>query len=253
MHMSHNIEIQEGAILLGDAHYSLARPELLDFIRAIEKKEIQTPQLILMGDLFDALFGCIDYTYKENQELIELLNQLSFKIEIIYLEGNHDFNLHCVFSNIKIFSIQNQPVLSHYKDQKVCLAHGDFDGKLGYKIYTAIIRKNIVLHLLRHLDSVFNHFILKFVYKHLSKKEDCKELSWFEGFIQKRFGSACFECEVFIEGHFHQNKVYKLQQLRYINLAAFACNQRYFRVKSSKDNTLLLDEQRFRVGEKNYG
>lgn len=251
--MSPKYKIQEGALIISDAHYSKNRPQLLDFLKTIQEDKIQTSQLLLMGDIFDALFGSIDYTYRENEELIALLESLAQTKEILYLEGNHDFNLRAVFSNITIFPIARQPVICDFKGKQVCLAHGDFDGKTGYKIYTALIRNKFVLKILKPIDTFFNHFILNYVYKHLMKKDDCKELVWFESLIKQRFSSKRFGCDYFIEGHFHQNRSYSFKSLSYTNLAAFACNQRYFRVKSTKDNGLSLEEQQFIAGEKHYG
>ncbi|MFT7860372.1 MAG: metallophosphoesterase [Sulfurimonas sp.] len=241
--MSHSIEIKEGAFVLSDAHYSPSRPELLDFIKAIHAKQFQTPQLILMGDIFDALFGSIEYTYRDNLEMIKLLKEIADEIGVIYLEGNHDFNLQAVFDNMKIYPIQEQPVRATYKEKELYLAHGDFDAPFGYQLYTAFIRNRVILKILKPIDNFFNHFILNFVDKHLKKKDDCKEFVWFEAFIQKRFTEK-YNCDYFIDGHFHQNKTIFLENLTYTNLGAFACNQRYFIVKSSQDNT-ILEEQIF--------
>ncbi|MDQ7069043.1 MAG: hypothetical protein Q9M40_14350 [Sulfurimonas sp.] len=68
--MSHNIELQEGALLISDAHYSSSRPELLSLIKDIHSKKIPTTQLILMGDIFDALFGEVPTTQEKNREMI---------------------------------------------------------------------------------------------------------------------------------------------------------------------------------------
>ncbi len=244
--MSRNIEIKEGAFIISDAHYSSNRPELLSFIEAIQEKQLQPTQLLLMGDIFDALFGSIEHTYIENQKIIELLEKIAQEIEVIYFEGNHDFNLKAVFQNIKIYPIGEQPVAAIYQDKKLYLAHGDFDGKLGYKIYTSFIRNPIILKILKPIDNLFNHFILRFVDQHLMKKDDCKELAWFDSFIQNRFNNR-FDCDYFIEGHFHQNKTIKIENMHYINLAAFACNQRYFIVKSLQDN-IILEEKQFSKG-----
>ncbi|QOP41747.1 UDP-2,3-diacylglucosamine diphosphatase [Sulfurimonas marina] len=240
--MSRNLEIKEGAFVISDAHYSATRPELLEFIKAIHSKELSPTQLILMGDIFDALFGSIEYTYKDNTEMITLLKEIANEIEVIYLEGNHDFNLQAVFDNIKIYPIQKQPVLAACQDKKVYLAHGDFDAPLGYQLYTALIRNRVVLKILKPIDNFFNHFILNFVDQHLMKKDDCKELGWFDDFIRNRFKNR-FECDYFIEGHFHQNKTLQLDGFSYVNLAAFACNQRYFIVKSLQNNTILEEKQ----------
>jgi UDP-2,3-diacylglucosamine hydrolase len=244
--MSHNVVLKEGAYIISDAHYSQERPELLSFFQAIADGREKPSQLILMGDIFDALFGLIPYTYKQNQKMIDLLKLIAQKIEVVYLEGNHDFNLSYVFEGIKIFPIAAQPVLCEYQGKKVYLAHGDFyiDAKrtsYAYKLYTSFIRNKYILRVLRLIDNVSGHAILNNVDKHLSIKDDCKEFIGFEAFIQKRLGDD-YPCEYFIEGHYHQNRSLKFPHFTYINLGAFACNQRYFIVKSSNEATLLEEK-----------
>ena len=240
------IEIKEGAFLIADAHYSHQRPELFSLIKDIHAKKLQATQLILMGDVFDALFGDVEYTLEINAQMIELINEISEFIEVIYLEGNHDFNLQNVFPKAKVFSIQNQPVICSYEDKAVCLAHGDFDGEFIYKVYTYLIRSSITLFILKSLDNLFNHHILKKLDTYLSKKDDCKEFVSFREFIEKRLINRV-SCEYFIEGHFHQNRSIDFENFRYINLGAFACNQRYFIVKSLQDKE-LLEENIFSKG-----
>jgi len=236
--MSHNIELKEGAFIIADAHFSHLRPELLEFIRAIHSKQLCPTQLIFMGDIFDALFGGVSYTEELNKELVSLLRDISKETELIYLEGNHDFNLVNVFKDAKVFDIYQHPVSCTYKGKRVLLAHGDFESDLGYRIYTTFIRNKYVLYILNILDNIFNHFILKNVDKHLDKKDDCKEFSNFREFIIKR-GILKYDCDYFIEGHYHQNKSLLFDNMTYINLGAFACNQRYFSVKSLNDTKLL--------------
>jgi len=252
--MSHSITIQEGALLLSDAHYaSNLRPQLLSFFQALDTQEIQTPQLLLFGDIFDALFGYIPYTYEQNKELVTLINKLSKNIEIIYLEGNHDFQLAQFFPNIQVFSIAQQPLTCKFKTQEGFLAHGDFDGAFGYKLYTALIRNSFLLRLLRFIDDRIEHKIIHAIDAHLGKKEDCQSFEGFEVFIQDHIRNYKKEDTFFIEGHFHQNKTFFIDGVYYINLAAFACNQRYFRVKSSQDNQLKLQELQFKTGDENNG
>jgi len=244
--MSHKLDIHEGAVVIADAHYSPSRPELLSLIEAIANKTLATTQLILMGDIFDNLFGSISHTYKENQRMIVLLKQISEEIEVIYLEGNHDFYLRAIFKNMKIFPISQQPCETTYKDKKVLLAHGDFDAPFGYQVYTFLIRNPFVLFVLKLIDNITNHSIINYVQRHLDKKEDCREFRGFKELIKKRIENR-FDCDYFIEGHFHQNRSIKLENINYINLGAFACNQRYFIVKSLEDKE-LLEEKTFSKG-----
>jgi len=239
--MSHNLELKEGAYIISDAHYSHLRPQLLSFIKKIHSRELLPTQLILMGDIFDALFGGISFTYKENQEMITLLQEINQRIEIIYLEGNHDFNLKHLFTPAKLFSISSQPLLCSFKEKKVALAHGDFDAPLGYKLYTAVIRNNIVLRVLNFIDRLLEDKIMKKIDTYLSKKDDCEEFSGFKSYIQHRELQK-YGVDYFIEGHYHQNRAFDFKDFHYINLGAFACNQRFFIVKSSEDSELIIEE-----------
>lgn len=240
--MSPSFTLREGAFLLGDAHYSHLRPQLLQLIEDIASKKIQIPQLILMGDILDALFGGVTYTLKENQNIIRLIDKISQDIEVIYLEGNHDFNLKEIFNHAKVFSIAEQPVLGIYDGKTIALAHGDFDGSFSYKLYTSFVRNPFVLKVLNFIDTKLGNKIIKMIDNYLDKKDDCQEFSGFESYMKNR-GLQRYKCDYFIEGHYHQNTFYTFKEFTYINLAAFACNQRYFIVKSSQDR-VLLEEKR---------
>lgn len=233
-----DIEIKEGAFLVSDAHYSSRRPQLLEFIKDIHSKKLLPTQLILFGDIFDTLFGGVSVTLERNLEMITLLNDISLEIELVYLEGNHDFNLKTVFPNAKVYPISQQPLACSYRDKKLLLAHGDFGSDLSYKMYTSFARNPLVLRILSLINTLFGGFILKKLDNYLDKKDDCKELKNFKEFISKRVESN-FSCDYFIEGHFHQNRSIKFKAFEYINLGVFACNQRFFIVKSSKEVELL--------------
>lgn len=238
--MLQELHILDGAFVVADAHYSHKRPELLEFIKEIHSKKLRPTQLILMGDIFDALFGEVAYTHTINQEVITLINEIALDIEVIYLEGNHDFNLKNIFPYVKIFPISSQPVTCRFEGKKVLLAHGDIESPLGYRVYTSLIRNSAVLSLLRAVDSLTRHYILKRLDLYLGKKDDCREFIGLEEFMSKRLGKK-YKCDYFVEGHFHQNRTIKLEDFTYINLGAFACNQRYFIVKSAQDIELLQE------------
>ena len=88
------------------------------------------------------------------------------------------------------------------------------------------------------INNFFDNFIMNKLDKYLSKKDDCNEFSNFKEYTAKRLESK-FKCDYFIEGHFHQNKSIDFDDFRYINLGVFACNQRFFIVKFSKDLVVL--------------
>lgn len=233
-----DIEIKEGAFVITDAHYSHLRPHLFDFLNDIYLKNLNPTQLIFLGDIFDALFGGVKKSITNNEEIIILLNKISTTIELIYLEGNHDFNLSLIFPNARVFSMANQPLYCKYKEKRVILAHGDFHNGFWYKVYSKIVRNKIVLYMLDFLNRILDNTIFDILDSHLNKKDDCKDFIGFEGFIKDSFNDK-FSCDYFIEGHYHQNKTIELKNFIYMNLGAFACNQRYFIVKSLEDKKFL--------------
>ena len=242
-----DITLKEDAIFITDAHYNRPKGEeaLEKLLEKIASKEIPTPQLFLLGDIFDALFGGVPHTAKENEGVITLIEEIAKEVEVVYLEGNHDFQLHKFFSkNITIFPIQKQPVAIQGNQKRICLAHGDFDAPFGYRLYTTLIRNPVILFFLNIYDSLTNHSILNYVERHMSKKEQCSKFEWFEKFAHKRFEQGC-ACDLFVDGHFHQNKSFSYKQCKYINLAAFACNQRYFVVKFVQDE-IIFEEHTLR-------
>lgn len=228
------IDLKPGALLVADAHYSEQRPELLDFLKAVASERIPATQLILMGDVFDLLFGPIPLTHERNAEAIDVVRQIALRIDVIYLEGNHDFQLASLFPDIQVFPLQQQPVPAHFEDKQVLLAHGDWGTELGYRLYTSVIRSRPVLNLLRNIDGITGHSIIKWLDRYLLPKEDCSEFTGFESYITARLDRIDLEgIDYFIEGHYHQNKAFDVGRCHYINLGAFACNQRYFEVKST--------------------
>ena len=95
--------------------------------------------------------------------------------------------------------------------------------------------------ILKMIDSLSKHAVLKRLDLYLGKKNDCKEFVGLESFMSKRLDDK-FSCDYFIEGHFHQNKTIKLKDFIYVNLGAFACNQRYYIVKSNSDIQFLQEK-----------
>lgn len=234
--------LKTGAILIADAHCAPWRTPFIDFLHALDAGEIVTPQLILMGDVFDMLYGPIKRTYSYNTEGIDLLNRLSTKMEIIYLEGNHDFLLGDLFPNIEVIRREQQPLLLSYEGKQIAFSHGDSTMGVGYEIYTALIRSPLVLGILRMIDTIGNGFIVAWLEKQMKRKLHCRTIEYFEPLIEKRLASFRDKSfDTLVEGHFHQNRSLNFPQFEYINLGAFACNERYFTVQSTQNKPLIYE------------
>jgi UDP-2,3-diacylglucosamine hydrolase len=239
--MSHKT-LHEGAILVADSHCAPWRTPFLDFLRVLETGKISTTQLILMGDNFDLLFGPISQTLELNKEAIDLLNRLSNTIEIIYLEGNHDFALESVFPTIFIVPLENQPLFMKCKGQRIALLHGDIHVPMGYKIYTSLIRNKIILQCLNYLNNKFGGFIIKRLVDSMQRKKHCKNIDSFETLAHRLIGQKWItSCDWVIEGHYHQNQSFEFDGYHYDNLGAFACNERYYGVEFVQEQIVLRE------------
>ena len=234
--------LKAGAILIADAHCAPWRTSFIDFLQALESGDIVTSQLILMGDVFDMLYGPIPRTYHYNTQGIDLLNRLAEKIQIIYLEGNHDFLLADLFPKIEVIRRQHQPLILEYEGKTVALSHGDKAMGIGYEIYTALIRNPLVLAVLRIIDTMGRGFIVSWLERMMKRKHHCRPINHFETLIEARLDELKIAgLDVLIEGHFHQNRFFESENLQYINLAAFACNERYFTVQSNHNMPLICE------------
>jgi UDP-2,3-diacylglucosamine hydrolase len=210
-----NREIKENAIFIADSHYPHHGDAFFRLLQKIAAKEIQPPQLFLMGDNFDLLFGYNDYIQTFSKEAIELLQRLSKEIEFIYLEGNHDFCLKAIFPDMKVYSREEQPIYYVLNGQKVALSHGDkYVTGFGYDLYCKLLRNKTTLMLLKP----FQKLIINDRMRKLTHKKICHPFVDFEARVGKIL-EHYREVDLVIEGHFHQAKTIG----NYISLPSLAC------------------------------
>jgi UDP-2,3-diacylglucosamine hydrolase len=231
------MEIREGAIFVADVHYLKGvREEFIEFLNSVEQKK--PPQLFLLGDIFELLFSPIEESIQHNLEAINLLNRVSESIEVIYLEGNHDFQLQKVFPKIGVVRHSKQPKLFNKDGLKIYIQHGDQRVGFSYKLYRTLVDSKPILTFLNLVNSAFNGSIYGRLLKN-SRKEKCGgEWKEFKKFVERRVAYFPKDSTV-IEGHFHQNRAYKFGDITYFNLPSFACNQSFFIVESKKDSIVF--------------
>ncbi len=228
-----SLNLQENALFIADSHFNENRPELLLFLQKLQSNEIKTTQLFLMGDMFDFISGESLYFIKQNQKIINILNELSQNIEMIYIEGNHDYNLKKLFPNIKVYSKEKQPVIAMYHDQSVALSHGDLYVSGTYDIYCKIIRNKPLLTFLNFID--FNYWLSKKIHFGLLGKNICHKLLNFDDIVKKRINY--YNEDIVIEGHYHQGKQFIFDNKKYVNIPSLACSKEY----SCVNNTLFTN------------
>ncbi len=212
------VEIKEGALFIADAHYPHHGDAFLQILKKIERKELSVTQIFLMGDIFDLLFGYNNYIKQPLSGIIALLDKLSNKHEIYYFEGNHDFCLETIFSNIKIFNRASQPVYMGLEGKKVGISHGDvYEAGFWYGVYSFLLRNKIALTFLKP----FQKNIIDSRLTKLKEKNICIQLGHFEQKTKAISEHYQKDVDLIIEGHFHQAK--KIE--KYISLPSLACQK----------------------------
>jgi UDP-2,3-diacylglucosamine hydrolase len=229
------LNIHNNALFVADAHDNKERISFYTFLKALEKGDIKTTQLFLMGDMFDFITQESFYFIEQNQQLLDLINALSKQIEIVYLEGNHDYNLKMLFPDVLVIPREQQPLKARYNSKKVALSHGDNFTPWSYNVYCAIIRNKPLLKCLNAID--FNHWLSKRIEKALSAKTICKPFKTFKQLVKKRI--AYYDCDMMVEGHFHQGGVYEFDNKTYVNIPSLYCHKAY--VKLCDDAFLTLE------------
>ena len=222
------LSIKNEAIFVADAHYNEKNIEFLIFLKKIESKEILCSQLFLMGDMIDFISGESRYFIKQNYQVIELLNKLSKNIQIVYLEGNHDYNLKSIFPNINVIKRENQPLLAKLENnQTISLSHGDNFINWKYDLYCKIIRNTFFLQFMNLID--INFFISKKIENTLVNKNICHKMNNFKQIVEKRIKN--YNTDIVIEGHYHQGDIYNINNKKYVNIPSLCCQKEYVKIK----------------------
>ncbi|WP_456431829.1 UDP-2,3-diacylglucosamine diphosphatase [Nitratifractor sp.] len=210
--------ILEDALFVADAHYPHHGEEFLALLRALEAGEVETPQLFLMGDVFDLLFGCGSYIRSFASEAIAAVQRLSRRIEVHYFEGNHDFCLASLFPDAHVYPRSLQPIMMEMGGRRVALAHGDrYDTGIGYEIYTLLLRRCRAMCLLLPWEKG----LIDRPMRRLRSKKICREIPGFSEKVERILRHYPPEAERVIEGHFHQRGRFG----RYVALPSLACQK----------------------------
>ena len=211
------MEIEEGALFVADSHYPHHGDAFLALLQKLDSGVLQTPQLFLMGDNFDLLFGYNDYIQTFSKEAVTLLQKLSQKMEIHYFEGNHDFCLKPIFPDMHIYSRNEQPVFFEMDGKRVGISHGDrYETGFGYDLYCRVLRNKATLTLLRPFEkAIIDHRMKK-----LSRKRICHSFEGFEKRVEAIVAHYT-DADLVIEGHFHQARSVG----KYVSLPSLACQK----------------------------
>lgn len=232
--MSEQIVVQSGAIFIADSHENENRENFWHFLCALKSGEIRTPQLFLMGDMFDFLASECEFFVKFYERYIHTIDELSEEMEIYYFEGNHDFNLARLFKNVKAYPIGAQPVkFASECGQSVLIAHGDIFLPFVSKYALRFLRVKFFLKAMNFFDNFLNFRLSKRILNKLKQKILDYKIPNFKNLVEAKMRqyNAFYQADVVIEGHYHQGEQYTIGKQKYINIPSFACEQSYFVVE----------------------
>ena len=232
--MPEQIVVKSGAIFIADSHENENRENFWHFLCALKSGEIKTPQLFLMGDMFDFLAGECEFFVKFYERYVRAIDELGEKMEIYYFEGNHDFNLAGLFKNVKAYPIGAQPVkFASECGESVLIAHGDIFLPFVAKYALRFLRVKIFLKTMNFFDKFLNFRLSKRILNKLKRKILDYKIPNFKNLVEAKIHryNAFYEADVVIEGHYHQGEQYTIGKQKYINIPSFACEQSYFVVE----------------------
>lgn len=130
----------------GDANYQ----KLLAFLAELDG---EVRALYLLGDIFQFWVGYRHTVFANYVPLLEALQRLrSMGIELVYVEGNHDFLLGPYFSDRLGCRIVTETALVEIDNLPVLLAHGDLvdPHDFSYRLLRATLR-SLPLRLVKEL------------------------------------------------------------------------------------------------------
>ena len=245
LHPPSSILLKEGAWLIADAHYAHYNTKLYDFLSALGPADLP-PQMILMGDIFDLLFGHAPNSIEPNRKMVDLLQRISMRTEVIYLEGNHDFGLKEIFGgSMRVVERSKQPLIASFAGKRVALHHGDILQGMGYEIYTAWIRNRWVDGILNRIDTFTEGAVIGWLERYNRKKKPCYRIENFENRVKERLEiiKKRYLFDIWIDGHFHQNVHLAFEDVEYVNLPAFACSGSFTIIKSGKNGLEYVESK----------
>jgi len=134
-------------LILSDFHLGsrVSRSEkIAELLKSFEFKK-----LILLGDIFESLN--FDRLKKSDWDLLSLINEISQKSKVIWIEGNHDkglTNLFTLVTGSKVYKVYKW----RYQKNKYLAIHGhQFDNFLVNNVFLSYLA-NVIYNLIQLVD-----------------------------------------------------------------------------------------------------
>lgn len=230
-------------LVLADAH--LLFPEHADYAALLcflQRHEEEIDRLILLGDMFEFITGHPKTHFACYAPFIQRLDRLSARgVEIVYCEGNHDFNLASFFGEVKGWKVfaDLAPLTTAFGKSLFC--HGDLidPNEKGYRLLRSFLRSRLIWFLMNLVpQSLIWHIAQKASGKSRRRRQRqpqrlvAKEV--LKGFALKQWERGY---PLVVTGHFHREWVWQEGENRLISLPPWKDQRGY----------LWLEEDRFTI------
>jgi len=158
-------------IFIADAHLKgtddPAQTSLVEFLETLTG-DSRPDMLVFLGDIFDFWAGFNPIIYNRHLPLLDALETLSTSgVDIIYLEGNHDFNMGTFFTSTLGAEVHADNCRLSIDGKEFFIAHGDAVAmSFGYATWRAFLRSR----LFRLLRGMLSHKTVVGIADYLSKR-----------------------------------------------------------------------------------
>jgi len=196
--------------------------------------------IYLLGDIFDLMIGPHQEYYTEYNWFFDKLKELlSLGIKIKYFEGNHDFHIERLFSEIGI-KVYKEPFKKTFNEQKILFCHGDEIelGNPSYKRYKQFITSKPLNYI---ANKLMPYRILNFIGVTASKKSRSRNKARYgnpqenlrirDSFREAaEVASKVYGVEVVISGHSHFMDYFESDTVIYANNGYVPYTNSYIRI-----------------------
>jgi len=233
-------------IFVSDAHFTGKGSEgMKSFLRFLDSQRDGIGRLVILGDLFEFIFGFKDslssrsFPFPDYLPVFEGLQRLADQgIQITYFEGNHDFSLSSFFHDWFKMRVEVYPngCEERLGGRRAFIAHGDLSnpGQWKYRFFRRIIKNRWMYSLIQRVGPEWScRIALKMSHKSHEIYRTCRApglLAAFQAFARRKFLEGF---EIVILGHSHfpekMEEIVGGRECLYLNVGDWVTHRSYLR------------------------
>lgn len=240
-------------VFVSDAHFTGQEEEGMGmFLQFLESQEEGLGRLVILGDLFEFLFGFnaparpMDgsfppdlFPFPEYLPIFEGLQRLSHQgIQITYIEGNHDFHLSSFFRDWFRIEADVYPIGQEERlgGRPTFIAHGDLSNSLQwkYRFYRRLVKNPATYSLIHRIGPRLTRTIARRMSHESAQRYHAAGSrgmpSIFRSFAHQKFMEG-FDIVILGHSHFPEKVEEEVEGRRcfYINVGDWVVHRSYMR------------------------